>query len=113
MPIKLTHRVGVRFDAGDHRRLEQKAQSLGLTVSQLIRQAALDLPAPPRRRSLVDSALIQELSRIGNNLNQQTRLLHQLSHRGLNPETAPVLAVLEEVRDLLAEVSRRVTEASL
>ena len=112
MAIELKHRVTVRFRPDDYRRLERKAKNSGTTVSGLIRDAALDLPPAPRRRRLADQDLINQLSRVGNNLNQQTRLLHQLRHRDLLPETAPVLAALRDVRKLLEAVARAVAEAS-
>ena len=112
MAIKLSRFVGVRFEPDDYRRLERVAARLGQPVSQVIRDAATGVRAKPRRRALADEDLINQLSRIGNTLNQQTRLLHQLRYRDLIPETAPVLAVLEDVRDLLREVSRRLAEAS-
>ncbi len=112
MPIKLSRFVGVRFKPDDYQQLEQIAKGLGTTVSDLIRHAALGVPPPPRRRQLADQDLINQLSRLGNNLNQQTRLLHQLHYRDLPPDTAPVLDVLLEVRDLLNEVSRSVAEAA-
>ncbi len=112
MPIELSRFVGVRFRPDDYRQLEEKAAAAGVTVSDLIRHAALGLPPAPRRRQLADQDLINQLSRVGNNLNQQTRLFHQLQYRELLPEGAAVLAALEDIRRLLAVVSRAVAEAS-
>lgn len=112
MPIELSRFVGVRFKPDDYRLLEEKARQAGMTVSGLLRHAALGLPVTPRRRQLADQELINQLSRLGNNLNQQTRLFHQLQHRDLLPERATVLATLEDVRLLLNRVSRAVAEAS-
>ncbi len=112
MPIELSRVVGVRFKPDDYRHLEWQAKALGVTVSRLIRDAALGLPTKPPRHRLADLELLNQLSRYGNNLNQQTRVLHQLKHRGLAPETAPVLAALEDTQRVLQEVKRRVAEAS-
>ncbi len=112
MPSELSRFVGVRFRPDDYRQLEQKAIGAGATVSAFLRAAALGAPPPVRRRRLVDQDLLNQLSRLGNNLNQQTRIFHQLRHRGLLPESAAVLELLEELRDLLGEVSRAVAEAS-
>ena len=112
MAIELDKVVTVRFKAADHSAWRDEARKGGLTVSAFIRDAALGVPPVPPRRRLADQDLINQLSRLGNNLNQQTRLLHQLRHRDLLPETAPVLAVLEDVRELLDEVSRSVAEAA-
>ncbi len=115
MPIELSRFVGVRFKPDDYRRLEEKAEGLGTTVSGLLRAAALAavleaVPAP--RRQLADQDLINQLIRLGNNLNQQTRIFHQLRYRGLLPEAADVIALLKEIRDLVDKVSRAVAEAS-
>ena len=116
MPIELSRFVGVRFRPDDYRRLEEKAQGLGTSVSALLRAAALaavlEDPQEPRRRRLAAQDLVNQLSRLGNNLNQQTRLFHQLRYRGLVPETAAVLALLKELRDLLEELSVSVAEAA-
>lgn len=112
MPIELSKRVGVRLKPDDYKRLQSRAADHGLTVSDLIRAAALDVPAAPARRRIADQDLINQLSRIGNNLNQLTRLMHKLTHRGVVPETAPVLAVLEDVREHLDDVAQRVAEAA-
>ncbi len=112
MPAKLSRFVGVRFTPDDYRQLEQKAEGLGTNVSGLLRAAAFRrLPAACHRR-LVDRELINQLSRLGNNLNQQTRLFHQLRYRGQLPEAAAVLELLAEVQDLLEVVSRAVAEVS-
>ncbi|MCP3960549.1 MAG: MobC family plasmid mobilization relaxosome protein [bacterium] len=112
MAIDLEKRVTVRFTAADYQALKERALEDRAPVSELIRHAALKLPALPARRPLVDRDLINQLSRLGNNLNQLTRLMHQLHHRGLLPDLAPVLAVLQEVRDLHHEVARAVAEAA-
>ncbi len=112
MATELDRVVTVRFKAADLHALKGLALKSGANVSELIRHAALKLPPVPARRTLVDRDLINQLSRLGNNLNQQTRLLHQLHYRDLPPELAPVLALLQDVRDLLREVARAVAEAA-
>ncbi len=115
MPTELSRFVGVRFKPDDFGRLEEKAEGLGTTVSGLLRAAALAAllePPPLPNHQLVDQDLINQLSRLGNNLNQQTRLFHQLRYRGLLPEAADALALLKEIRDLVNKVSRAVAEAS-
>ncbi len=112
MPIELSRHVGVRFKPDDHRRLERQAKALGLSLSSLIRAAALGIPPARPRRALADRGLMNQLSRVGNNLNQQTRVLHQLKHRGLMPDAAPVLDALADTRRVLRELKRRVVEAS-
>ena len=111
MALELDKVVTVRFKAADYRALRHQAVERGETLSDLLRRAALGLPpAPVRRRKPIDQELINQLSRLGNNLNQQTRLFHQLRYRGLLPETAALLDLLEAVRDLLEKVSRAVAE---
>ncbi len=112
MPIELSRHVGVRFKPDDYRRLERKAERLGVSVSRVIRDTALGVVIAPPRHRLADQDLINQLSRLGNNLNQQTRLLHQLTHRGLTPDLARVLAAVEDVRRLLDLVARSVAEVA-
>ncbi len=112
MAIDLEKRVTVRFKAADYCALKDRALESGAPISELIRNAALKLQPIPARRALADQDLINQLSRLGNNLNQQTRLLHQLHYRDLPPDIAPVLTLLRDVRELLHEVARSVAEVA-
>ena len=67
-------RIEIRASEADRAQWAGKAKAAGLTLSALIRQALNDAPMPRRRRRVaVDPALIRELARVGNNLNQLAR----------------------------------------
>ena len=68
-------RIEIRATEDDRQHWSEKAKAAGLTLSGLIRQALSDAPMPRRRRrSAVDPALLRELAKIGNNLNQLAML---------------------------------------
>ena len=109
MPIqRLRHRVTVRFSPPVYARLKTIARQTQRTVSDVVRHAVEDLPIHPRHRSDDQRDLARQLSRIGNNLNQQTRLLHQMNHRGDIPDSEALLTTLKAVYDTLRSMSRRV-----
>lgn len=66
----------------EKKKIEIRAFNSGISISQLLRDAALKLPSrPPRKRppALADkrfAQLIGQLGKVGNNLNQLTRLSH-------------------------------------
>lgn len=71
-------RIEIRASESDRQHWSEKAKAAGLTLSGLIRQALSNAPMPRRRRrrrkrAEVDPALLRELARIGNNLNQLAR----------------------------------------
>ncbi len=116
MPSRLSRIFPVRFHPDIVVRLEERALEERKSVGAVIRNAcevALDLPPQQSpSRSLPDMSLLNQLARIGNNLNQSTRALHQLRHRGLAPDFAELRRVLEEVQQLLEQVSAQVAEAN-
>ncbi len=112
MAIELDKVVAVRFKATDHRLLKARALKFGVTVSALIRAAALGLRPVRPRRDLVAQELINQLSRIGNNLNQHSHVLHLMNVRGDFPQADTILDRLAEVQGVLQEVSSAVAEAS-
>ncbi|MCP3960793.1 MAG: hypothetical protein GY719_23355 [bacterium] len=112
MSIELDKIVSVRFKAEDHRLLRDRALERGITVSALVRAAALGVPPARRRRNLVAQELINQLSRVGNNLNQHSHVLHRMDQRSDLPHAETVLDRLAEVQGILIEVSFAVGEAS-
>ncbi len=108
MPIELCRRITVRFSPEVYARLETVAGQTERTVSDVVRHAVEGLPVHPRRRGRRHDDLIHQLIRVGNNLNQQTRLLHVLKHRGNLPDVEVLLATLKEMKGMLRSISRRV-----
>ncbi len=112
MAIVLNKIVAVRFKVVDHQALEDRALERGITLSALVRSAALGIRPTGRRRDLVAQNLINQLSRVGNNLNQHSHVLHRMDQRGDLPHAETVLDRLAEVQVVLTEVSFAVGEAS-
>ncbi len=112
MAIELNKIVAVRFKADDHRLLKDRARERGMTVSELVRSTALGVPPARRRRDVVAQELINQLSRIGNNLNQHSHVLHLMNLRGDLTRAETVLERLAEVQAILLELCNAVAEAS-
>ncbi len=108
MPIELCRRITVRLSPEIYARLETVAGETQRTVSDVVRHAVEGLPVSPRRLGREHDALIRQLIRVGNNLNQQTRLLHVLKHRGHLPDIEVLLAALKDVECTLRSISRSV-----
>lgn len=87
----------------------------GCTRSEWIRAVLMDerevleRPAPPvRQPPPADPELIRALSRIGSNLNQATRRLHQAAHEGLVETDLDALhEALQDCRAALAALLER------
>ncbi len=108
MPTELAHRITVRISPEAYARLASVAGQTQRTVSDVVRHAVEGLAVRPRRQRREEGALIQQLIRIGSNLNQVTRLLHLLRHRGDLPDLEPLLTTLQEVKEILRATSRHV-----
>ena len=108
MPIELSRRITVRFSPEVYARLEATAGQTERTVSDIVRHAVEGLPLRPRRHRGEHDELIRQLVRIGNNLNQETRVLHLLKHRGDLPDAEVLLSTLKEVEGVLRSISQRV-----
>ena len=112
MAIELSRIVTVRLSPELFERLEAAARHVQLSRSAVIRQALQGLRLPPPRRAVADEELLHQLVRCGNLLNQQTRVLHQLKHRGEFPQGEVLLETVTGVHDVLKLVARRVDEVS-
>ncbi len=108
MPIELSRKVTIRLSPEVYGRLAAVASQTQRTVSDVVRCAVEDLPVRPRRQDRHLGELIRQLARIGNNLNQQSRVLHLLKHRGDLPDGEALLATLKRVQETLQTVSRQV-----
>jgi Mobilization protein NikA len=86
----------VRLTAAERARLDAKAAAAGVTLSRLIRAAALGyrLPAPPIVREAMN-----ELNRVGGNLNQIARHANATGELRIGLDEA-----LEEVRRALGRL---------
>jgi hypothetical protein len=92
-------RLTVRFTVAERVFIEQQAQTAGVRTAELLRRRALSLPVQPRQ-ARADAALISELNRIGNNVNQIARNLN--AHRA---ERLDVGGVMTELRNVLTKLA--------
>ena len=82
--IKKTARVEIRVTEKEKIALKNKAQSLNMSLSELVLKTALD-PTKITILPSINSKLFTELSRQGNNLNQLTRQLNQSALKNQMP----------------------------
>ncbi len=101
MSKDLSRRVTVRFSPEIYAHLEAVAGRTERTVSDVVRLSVQGVAVRPLRRKQERQELVRQLLRIGNNLNQETRLLHLLKHRGEFPDSEILLATLQEVAVIL------------
>ncbi len=103
----LARRITVRLSPEVYTRLESVAGQTQRTVSDVVRHAVEGLAVRPLQQRRENDAVIHQLIRLGNNLNQQTRLLHLLRHRGHLPDPEVLLATLREVQGAVQSLSHR------
>jgi len=94
--------VAVRFNPEELHQVAERARAFSLPVGVYARRLLLGKQPRPPRLSRKALALVGELNRMGNNLNQLVKLIHQ--HRapaGLLTTLRQCLEVLTEARELL------------
>jgi hypothetical protein len=69
--------VPVRLTPEERELLHKKASDHRISLSEFIRRMALSRRLPPKPAPEVNKSTYQELARIGNNLNQLLRALHE------------------------------------
>ena len=111
MSTELTRRITVRVSPEVYAHLAAVAGQTQRTVSDVVRHAVEGVPVRSRQQRPGHDALIHQLIRVGSNLNQQTRLLHLLKHRGDLPDFEVLLATLVQVENTLRSVSRQLRRA--
>ncbi|MEM6403123.1 MAG: plasmid mobilization relaxosome protein MobC [Cyanobacteria bacterium P01_D01_bin.116] len=102
-----THIYQVRLSDLELDWLRMKARDAGVPQSVLIRRLTLGKPLP-KRISKISLKTYQELSRIGNNLNQLTKASNAAIKMGCQP---PVDSqILKELLGVVKQVGRQLTE---
>lgn len=121
---RLDARVTVRFASAERAELDRRAQQLHTTASKLLRATVLD-GLDARRHEIdkllhhaqrgydapspMDAAAVEQLRRIGSNLNQATRALNTLARSGREGTSLDDIAVaLRDVAASLCELQRAV-----
>ena len=107
MPNELCRKITIRLSPETHARVKEVAARAQRTISDVVRSSLEGVPVRSRRRDDQLQELGRQLVRIGNNLNQQTRVLHQLKHQGLLPDAEILLGTLRELSGNVDSVSRR------
>lgn len=98
--------VPIRYTTEERERLYGAARSVGLSLSEYVRRAALKRPLPKASAPEVNRDTYRELCRIGNNLNQLMRAIHEGRASGVD------LAQLTELKTLVKDVGFQTLGAS-
>jgi hypothetical protein len=92
-----TSTIGVRVSAEEYAALRAKAEQMGMTAAQWLREAAMQRPLPPPPVPAINRQQYAELARLSANLNQ----LAHAANSGRNVVVPDAL-----LRRLADEVSR-------
>ncbi|MDT7828031.1 plasmid mobilization relaxosome protein MobC [Pricia sp. S334] len=68
--------VNVRMTVNDYMKVSADAETIGLSVAEYIRRKITEKSLPKKRVSPSDRKIFVELSRVGNNLNQITKVVN-------------------------------------
>lgn len=99
-----TQQLNLSFTSDELERIRGRASALGMRTSQFGRTVLLVTPrqaaSVPSGRSNADRLVRQQLSRLGNNLNQLVRHLHQTGE----PLPADLEPLLKDIREIIARL---------
>jgi hypothetical protein len=93
--------IPVRLTPEERELLHKKASDHRISLSEFIRRMALSRRLPPKPAPEVNQNTYQELARIGNNLNQFLRALHEGKIPFVNPASLPELVELRRTLKLI------------
>lgn len=85
-------KIEIRIDPQEKEIIRDKATAYGLNMSEYLRRLGVHDVLPEMRADIpaINAKAIDELNRIGNNLNQLVKLLHEERLRGnLDPVISP------------------------
>lgn len=92
--------VSFRLTQAERAELKDHAHLARISVSELTRCRVLGLPPPKAAVPAVNSRVHADLGRVGNNLNQVTKLVHESGQLG-SAQVQPLARVLAELKGLL------------
>lgn len=102
--------IRIRASRDEATTMKDRAVAQGLSLSDLLRRAALNIPIPARSFDATHVALLAqtlgELGRIGGNINQLARRANAGKLFGHDAEIASALAELDTLRARLREIIR-------
>jgi hypothetical protein len=93
-----TEQVNLRLTIEEKQHLHERAIACGLTPTEYARRVIFSVPVSFRQE--VDPALIFSLKKIGNNLNQISKVFNS----GSQPPPIALTNIIEKVADVLNEV---------
>lgn len=100
--------IRIRTSRDEATAMKDRAFARGLSLSDLLRRAALNIPMPARSFDATHVALLAqtlgELGRIGGNINQLARRANAGKLPGHSAEIASALAELDTLRARLREI---------
>lgn len=100
--------VPVRLSPEERQALFEKAKSVGVSLSEFVRRSALGRRMPPAPPPKINLDLYQQLSRIGNNLNQVARKIHE----GTVLVDLELVSTITELKGVVKEVGMKVLGAN-
>ena len=83
---KRTRMVRIRFTEDEYAAVSQKAIASSLTLSELVRRAALEKPLPQPKSEM--AATYEQLARLGNNVNQLAKAANTAVKMGYEPKVS-------------------------
>ncbi|MCC0035682.1 MAG: plasmid mobilization relaxosome protein MobC [Hoeflea sp.] len=102
------HIIRIRTSTEETSKIQELAKGRGLSISELMRRAALSARMPEREFAVTDFVLLTrtlaELGRIGGNLNQLVRRANRGQLIGHDVELRQTLSSVDELRNRLRGV---------
>jgi len=102
-------RIDIRTSVSRKEAIKKKAAQFNLCMSEFLVCAALDIELP-QLPNKISRELINQLSRIGNNLNQLTRIGHLLKQQLTQYSDDELVELLDEQNELLLAIFEELKE---
>lgn len=99
--------VNIRLTAGEYAKVMNYTEASGITSANWIRQKVFTGKFPLIKLSPIDAAVYRELNRIGVNLNQLVKLMHEGK---IDDRFDALRGVLNELLRLEREIIKRVVQ---
>lgn len=97
--------VNVRMSANEYVKVSSNAETLGISIADYIRKTCTGKSLPTKKVNPTDRELFVQLSRIGNNLNQLTKVFNSGIRDPFN-----IKEQLIEVKDLLTFLKSNISD---
>lgn len=103
---KLTKSVTVKFSKPDYERLLRRSRQANRTLAEYIRDSAFEAQVVAKH-STEEATTMRNLVGMANNLNQLTKLSHQMGFYRTNEMTTVLLYKLKEIMQQYKSTERR------